>query len=247
MVGREHLLGGQRPQSCSFPGGSHGREGSRAGQLFLEVRLTLSHCFAWLRGWRKIPKKIPYSDDKVQHCFILSLMETTCFPPDTFWVHRLSVTMCWKEKIHFHFWLMQIVLTYLARTSHCVPHHSFAFPFMTRSWFYLGGNVPGFRWHHLASLAALCAHPTDPFPMRCKERVVWDFWEFLYKSVSGHLSYNVAGASAVILGRWDALNGGMYRGGAEREKKPGSLVITVPALPAWLWISFTWEKKTFRS
>lgn len=57
VVGSEPLLGGWWPENCSFPGRSHGREGNRVGQLFLEVHLTLSHGFAWPRGWRKRPKK----------------------------------------------------------------------------------------------------------------------------------------------------------------------------------------------
>lgn len=153
--------------------------------------------------------------------------------------------MCWKEKIRFHFWMMQIALTYLARTFQCLPHHSLAFSFVTRSRLYLSGSVPSFRWHHSASLAALCAHMTESFPMSYNERVVSDFWEVPHKSVSGHLSYNMAGASAVIPGPWDTLTDGMSHGGTEREKQPGSLETPVPALPAWLWISSTWENKTF--
>lgn len=46
VVGSEHLLRGWQLENCSFPGGSHRKEDSRVGQLFLEVRLVLSHCFA---------------------------------------------------------------------------------------------------------------------------------------------------------------------------------------------------------
>ena len=163
-------------------------------------------------------------------------MATTCFPPDTI----NSVTMRWKQKNTFSF-LTDVNSPNLFGKDFSLSASPFiSFFIYNKSLILFEWQCAGFRWHHLASPAALCAHMTESFPMRCNERVVWDFWEVPH--VSGHLSYNMGGALSVILGPQDALTNGMLHGGVEREKKPGSLVTMVPALPAWLNFFYSREQ-----
>ena len=61
----------------------------------------------------------------------------------------------------------------MAGTVHCPPPHSLPSSFITRSWFYV-------QWLRaqlqVTSPSSPCAHMTESFPMRCNERVLWDFW-----------------------------------------------------------------------
>ena len=56
-VWKASTFSGNGGWKTSVPGRSHGRGGSRMGQLFLEVHLTLSHCFVLTTGMKEEAKK----------------------------------------------------------------------------------------------------------------------------------------------------------------------------------------------
>lgn len=69
LVFQVGVMGGGQQDGTVIPGSSP----------HLESLLCLDH-----RDEGRGQKNIPYSDDKVQRFFILSLVATTCFPPDKF-------------------------------------------------------------------------------------------------------------------------------------------------------------------